>query len=419
MINTESPRLEGLEKTIAGLTAQLAELRAQIVSLENSQSSLGNIVRAQASIIGVMDEVLNADTLEEMLLRILGASGTYLGCASGIIFLSDGFGHLIPRAYYGMPVDKIKGITLTVDENSITGIAAKTKTPYICNDPLRDLHYNHTLDGVLDVRREMAVPITIGGNVEIILCLQRNEENDIPFTNEDASFISTIGKYAYLGVKVKLSSIQDNLTKLYTRDYLEAECRKVIGSRKDKPHSLLFFDMNYFKAVNDQYGHQVGDRILKIISGFIVTELRSYSDDSSRPVDIIARHGGDEFITFLPDTNLEDALEVRNRLYHAVSTKLLPEIYYVLRQAKSNGIPKIGLAIGVATLPSDIGTQDSLSYLIKSADKDMYAEKRRLKETDRIITSVFRQIYQIGMIRYFAMRRTIALACSSMTKHLL
>jgi len=105
----------------------------------------------------------------------------------------------------------------------------------------------------------------------------------------------------------------DALTELNNRRALESNLvRQIRTSRNYKiPLSILMLDVDYFKVVNDTYGHLIGDRILKLLSSRLRYNLRSH--------DIPFRYGGEEFVILLHNTNCQDALVVARRLQHIVS----------------------------------------------------------------------------------------------------
>ena len=99
-----------------------------------------------------------------------------------------------------------------------------------------------------------------------------------------------------------VSSITDGLTGLYNRrffsDFIQTEYNR--SSRTKEVFSLILFDMNNFKRVNDVYGHRTGDKVLEDIANIIMDNIRSY--------DVAARYGGDEFVVILPNTHKKQAM---------------------------------------------------------------------------------------------------------------
>ncbi|QIK37676.1 GGDEF domain-containing protein [Caldichromatium japonicum] len=108
--------------------------------------------------------------------------------------------------------------------------------------------------------------------------------------------------------ELHLASITDPLTGLYNRRYLYQRLEQEIefANRYAHPLSIILFDLDYFKQINDSFGHNLGDEVLVWISGILRSTIRE--------VDIAGRHGGEEFLVILPHTDLEGAIEVAERL---------------------------------------------------------------------------------------------------------
>jgi diguanylate cyclase (GGDEF)-like protein len=151
----------------------------------------------------------------------------------------------------------------------------------------------------------------------------------------------------------------DGLTKLFNRRHfdqaLEAELDRC--ARHKSPLALLLADIDHFKQVNDQAGHQAGDAMLALISGVL--------HGNSRRSDVLARYGGEEFALILPNTASERAMVAAERLRAAVEQTSLP---------LADGTPlSITISIGVAVLePGDTAEQ-----IIRRADLALYRAKEK------------------------------------------
>lgn len=159
---------------------------------------------------------------------------------------------------------------------------------------------------------------------------------------------------------IEKSSI-DPLTGLFNKQHLMEKYGA--GGEKAVPMSLLFLDVDDFKAINDRYGHMVGDRVLKGIADCIKAVVRSGNDT--------IRFGGDEFVVVLENTKVEDAYLVAERIRSCVSD---------LRFLDCAPELKITLSIGL------IEGEAPLSELIGKADRAMYASKNKGKDA----TTLFR-----------------------------
>ena len=154
-------------------------------------------------------------------------------------------------------------------------------------------------------------------------------------------------------------AITDALTGLYNRHYLNTHLGNMVKqSLKNNKHlALMMMDMDHFKAVNDTYGHDVGDMILKQLATIIV--------ESSRSAELIARFGGEEFVVLMPETAEPAALQAAERI------RLLVETTPFKINPNGDTINKT-VSIGVAILHPD---GDSAEGLLKRADEALYEAK--------------------------------------------
>jgi len=155
-------------------------------------------------------------------------------------------------------------------------------------------------------------------------------------------------------------ALTDSLTGLHNRHYLSSHLDSVMERMRDsgKPVSLLMIDIDHFKQVNDTYGHSVGDEALKEIGQRILRNVRGF--------DLAARFGGEEFVVVMPDTPLEVALGVADRLCEQMSTNP------ILVSASKD---KILLTLSIGVSVSD-GTSSTAETLLEEADKALYQAKR-------------------------------------------
>lgn len=150
---------------------------------------------------------------------------------------------------------------------------------------------------------------------------------------------------------------RDELTRVHNRHHMVqrvAELRRH-ASAETMPLSLALIDIDWFKRVNDEHGHAMGDEVLRRFAALVKAELRSH--------DLVARWGGEEFLLALPDTPRELALEVLERLQRTLADPTL--------QAMPAGL-NISFSAGLVQM----GTGESLEAAVERADQAMYAAKR-------------------------------------------
>jgi two-component system, cell cycle response regulator len=154
-------------------------------------------------------------------------------------------------------------------------------------------------------------------------------------------------------------AITDSLTGLYNRHFLDAHLNNMVNSsiNNKKSFSMMMLDMDHFKSVNDTYGHDVGDEILKNLAKRIV--------DSIRSSDLAARIGGEEFMVLLPETNLADAYILADRMRAKIGTTPFPVSHQIGELTKT-------ISIGIAELNL---SGDNAAAMIKRADNALYEAK--------------------------------------------
>jgi len=164
----------------------------------------------------------------------------------------------------------------------------------------------------------------------------------------------------YANKMLEKLSTKDALTDLYNRRMFEQTLKNYwkMSRREGMPISLLICDIDYFKRINDTYGHQAGDRCLKELADILTGCIK-------RPMDMVARYGGEEFIYILPDTPLEGALKIAH------------EIQETLEKRNSNPDTEITftLSIGVACMIPD--EDEKRMDLLRAADLALYEAKKK------------------------------------------
>lgn len=159
--------------------------------------------------------------------------------------------------------------------------------------------------------------------------------------------------------RLKKLAITDGLTGLFNHaefhNLLEEETKR--WQRYGAPVSLLFLDIDHFKRVNDDFGHQAGDRVLAGLAQFIQAAIR--------PIDKACRYGGEEFTIILPETDKSGVLTTADRLLNGIASKAIAH--------EGPVTINITVSIGIAALPADAHTKEEL---IAQADHALYVAKQ-------------------------------------------
>lgn len=235
-----------------------------------------------------------------------------------------------------------------------TSVVYESKEPLI----ISDYHATHPVASRLmemtNSRSLIAAPIVVGTEVVGVILVAHISSNFFSYDNYKllqvlSTHIGLAITNASLHAEVRHMVITDNLTGLRVRHYLNEQIQQ--RQRTDAYGSLILVDIDHFKRVNDTYGHQVGDKILKQVSDIV----RSCIRDS----DIAARWGGEELAVYLPKVNTAQAHRIAER---------------ILLQVASETHPKVTISCGVSewTFEDEKISVESLFY---RADMAMYEAK--------------------------------------------
>ena len=151
-------------------------------------------------------------------------------------------------------------------------------------------------------------------------------------------------------------AITDQLTGLHNRRYMSRHLDNLVETAKKtgKPIAFVIMDIDYFKAVNDTNGHDIGDEVLKEFAARISANVRG--------IDLACRYGGEEFVVVMPDTDVAFAMQVSERLRKSIETTPFP-----ISRAPNN----LNLTISIGIAGSE-GESDSAAALLHRADQALY-----------------------------------------------
>ena len=325
--------------------------------------------------------------LKEVLREILLKANEFVPSDSGSILLDDPLlkwsdrhkGKLYFMACFGAGSSGLAGTHLP-DDVGIVGATYRSGTPYLSQDISTDDKFYDVIDKKTQYESKsiLAIPIKIDDSVVGVIELI-NRKDQLRFDDRDLSILEIFASYTSTLIKNALDarrfedlSKRDNLTALYNDRYfyerLDTETQLAIDEGSDL--SLIFFDLDHFKEVNDTHGHLVGSRVLKEIA-LIVDEV--FLDSGAAA----ARYGGDEFVILLPGYSLEQSSEYGETLREAI------ELNIFVRERPAPGEPALNIegvitcSVGVASLKKGEGKELKAmkAALIRAADRAMYLAK--------------------------------------------
>jgi diguanylate cyclase (GGDEF)-like protein len=227
------------------------------------------------------------------------------------------------------------------------------------------------LDPGLGIHSFLGVPVVFRDHAIGLIALYNTgshafAENDARvaelFANQVAIALDNSRRVEQMGKQ----AVTDELTGLYNRRAFAGMAEKEVGRarRYQRPLSLIFFDIDHFKDVNDTHGHLVGDQVLRILTEKVTK--------TTRATDIVCRYGGEEFIVLMPEAGREEALAMAERLREMVSG---------ITVVAAGRTLSLTISLGLAEFES--GGDETLEDLIRRADKAMYSAKAAGRNTIR------------------------------------
>lgn len=247
----------------------------------------------------------------------------------------------------------------------ITGRVARTGQPALVLDVRRDPDYvaSHPM-----VTQLAGAPITRRGAVAGVITIESVEP---VLASADLELLTTLAGYATLAIEnarnyeeARTLATTDGLTGLPNRRMLWAAFERELArsSRYDTPLSAIMVEVDRFKLYNDTHGHLRGDAALQDVARLLVREHRAN-------IDVVARYGGDEFVTLLPQTGKAEAAAVAERIRRVIGGAGVGGP----AGGAAPGTPAlVTVSLGVATFPEDGRT---IEALLRAADRSMYEVK--------------------------------------------
>ena len=312
-------------------------------------------------------QAINSSLQPKEILRIIMEKTADLIRAEGwsVLLLDHERRELVFEAAAGEAGLKLLGIRLKLGQG-VAGWVARYGQSLIVADVTKDMRFYSGVDKKtkFTTKSILCVPMKsrdkIIGVVEVV-----NKIGGEPFNQADLEIFENLVAHITIALenaemyrKMEDATHRDDLTMLYNSRYCNQFLENFLMGRKGPRGviSLIFLDIDFFKLVDDNYGHLVGSETLRIVGGRLKRVVRSG--------DIVVRYGGDEYIVVLPNTDKKTAVVIAERIRKEISK----EPFYAFGNKKFN----ITVTLGVATYPEDAKNRDEL---VGKADKAMYEGK--------------------------------------------
>ena len=270
----------------------------------------------------------------------------------------------------GVNPEDVKGIRLKLGEG-VAGAVAQTGAPLFVQNVDEDRRFSARADlrTGFDTHSVIALPLLVRGEVigvfEVV-----NVEDEKFFREKYLPHLRILADYVAIAVdnvrnlqKLQARTFIDEVTGFYNTRYLACQLDRFIPQvlKGEGELSVVFLDLDNFKAIVDAHGHLLGSKVLAEVARVIHGELG--------PEDGLVRYGGDEFIILLPHRSQEEALDLVRRLRRALNRT---------RFLRNEGIDlNLTASYGIATLPEDARDRETLLMI---ADRAMFCSKGRGKD---------------------------------------
>ena len=340
-------------------------------TLQASPSFVEQIKRANREVFSLYSlarEFSASMTLDEALALFSEKIGEFVPYDCCAVYLLEDAGEFANAAHVrGLASEIVAGNRIRVGDGG-TGHALETKKPVENVDPALDLEGS---EGVPEFRTMVSRPLMV--NDRVIGAVTLYSARFAAYQPDHFRLLETVSKIAADAIEKSRRHAEaathahtDPITQLPNARRLQMEFDKEVkrSTRTGSSFQLLMLDLDGFKAVNDTFGHKVGDKLLVAIGGVIRKELREY--------DFLARYAGDEFVAIIPDTDVDEVSELSRRIEKAVTG-------FGLR-VDGRSVARVGVSIGSACYPIQ---GDSFDQLVISADKAMYLTKALHKQKSK------------------------------------
>lgn len=317
--------------------------------------------------------LLNEITLDAMMHEEVSALAQVVADRLGSLFAADGCyftlwdapqAKTIPLAAYGALRDTYPHLEIAPGEITLTASVLEAGHPLAIEDVFHTPYMSPRLAAQFPTRSMLGLPLQVGDQklgAALISFHQFHKftPQEIAHGGQVARQIALAFSHVKLLENIRQLSLTDELTGLANRRHLvHVALQEILRAKRfRKEFSALLLDLDHFKQVNDTWGHPVGDRVLQAVVKSCRTQLRE--------IDLLARYGGEEFCVLLPETSLEDAKKIAERLRQAI--------------AQSSVILENGFALGVTVSIGVVSGESAIhspEALFTNVDVALYQAKQ-------------------------------------------
>jgi len=305
---------------------------------------------------------------EEVIVAVFEEAILLSGAREASLMLFDRTHHTLRvKQAHGTHAAVLRAVSIAAG-NGIAGRVAADGRPLLIEDLASDARLTRPQRPHYRTTSCIVVPLLVRGRVIGVINLA-DKDADAVFGAEDLNAVLMVTAHASWALQssalhgrmctLREQAVTDSLTGLSNRRYLEARLREEAGrvKRHGSAFTLMMIDIDNFKPYNDREGHPAGDALLIAVARVIRT--------AARDTDLVSRYGGDEFAVVSPETSVEEALLLAERIRGAIAN----HSFDLPGQPAAGGLT---ISAGVAGFPADTSDPDAL---VRAADAALYAAK--------------------------------------------
>jgi diguanylate cyclase (GGDEF)-like protein len=340
--------------TLFSTQASIAVANARLYSKEQRQ-------RAQLEAINaIADQISKTIELNDLLEKICSLIISKFPVDHAVLMLRDGEPdeqRLLMRAHAGQFTPIMPGQWELPPGDGLCRTAFHRGEVVVENDVSKAQRY---IPGFKETRSELCVPLLALEETLGVLVLESAKINN--FQEEDIRVLQSVAGICAVGIRTAMQLHQaktmastDGLTGIYNRRGFETRIIESLAAaeRNGLGLALLMIDIDHFKKLNDEFGHLLGDEVLRQVAKLFSQHIRKN--------DLVCRYGGEEFAILLPETSTDRAVGVADKLRKVVQEHQFP------------GVPRpVTISLGVADFPSHSKNRDEL---VRAADSALYVAK--------------------------------------------
>ena len=331
-----------------------------------AQSLLG-MLSGMATLFDVSSKLVSTLSLPQLYRQIVEGAVRSLAADAGSVMIKDPETNLLRiEAAVGGDAETLVGHTLQLGER-IAGRVAEQGTAVLLQERMVENPEFAPYASRRGIRSALCAPLKVSGQTLGVINVNRISSKE-PFQSEDLDLLVIFANHAAMVLdrmqlfgRVEALSRTDRLLDIHNRGAFDDHLKEEIGRAKryGRPFVLMIMDVDGFKVYNDLYGHQAGDAALRRIAAAVKSTMRE--------TDFVSRYGGDEIAVILPESDLNSAVQVAERIKRAtVQTAVL--------QANDGRAAVLTLSIGIAEFrPASMRSGEDV---VELADAALYRAKK-------------------------------------------